>query len=59
MVELVRHSLVDSTVNLNVDIVADFIGPQVGGQIDSSLLPEPPLEQISRPRPQSVTGRHG
>ena len=47
MVELVRHTLVDSTIDLDVDVVADVIGPEVGGEGDGTLLPEWTRERVS------------
>jgi hypothetical protein len=29
MVELVRHTLVDRTIHLHIDVIADLEGPQV------------------------------
>lgn len=40
MVELVGHALVDGAVNLDVDIIADFEDPEVGGEVGGTLLPE-------------------
>lgn len=58
VVELVGHSLVDGAINLDVDVVADLIGSQVGRERDVPLLPEGPSEQISGPRTKTVTSRH-
>jgi len=40
MVKLVRHTLVDGTVNLNVDIIADVVSSKISSERDGSLLPE-------------------
>lgn len=40
MVELVRHSLVNSTIHLDINIISDFENPQVGRKCDGTLLPE-------------------
>nr|GMD39720.1 Conjugal transfer ATP-binding protein, putative [Ipomoea batatas] len=58
VVELVRHALVHGAVDLDVDIVSDVEDPEVGGQRDSSALPESTGEEIPRPRSYTVTGRH-
>ena len=58
MVELVRHSLVNSTVDLNVDIVADLVDLQVSGESDVTLLPERPREEVPSPRAETMSGRH-
>ena len=58
MVKLVRHTLVDRSVNLDVDIIADFEDPKVGGEMGRTFLPEGAGEGISGARPQSVTRRH-
>lgn len=58
MVELVGHTFVDAPVNLDVDIVADFEEPKVGGEMGGTLLSEGAGEGISRARPQTVTCRH-
>lgn len=58
MVELVRHTLVDSPVNPNIDIVTDVVGSEVSGEGNGTLLPEWAREWISRARSQTMTGRH-
>lgn len=58
MVELVGHTLVDGAVHFDVDIVADLIGPKVGGEGDVTLLPEGPSKEIPGPRTKTVTSRH-
>ena len=58
MVELVRHSLVDGAVNLDVDIIADVVGSEVCGEGDGTLLPEGTREGISSAGSQTVTSRH-
>lgn len=58
MVELVGHTLMDGAVNPDVDIIADVVGPQVGREMDSTLLSEGPREGIPRSRPQTMSGRH-
>ena len=58
VVELVGHTLVDSAVNPDVDVVADVVSSQVCREMDCSLLAEGSREQIPRPRPQTVTRRH-
>jgi hypothetical protein len=58
VVELVRHSLVDGAVDLDVDVFTDLEGSQVGRERYVPLLPEGPSEQISGPRTKTVTSRH-
>ena len=58
VVELVRHALVHRAVHLDVDVLADLVGAQVGGEIDVPLLAEAPREQVARPRPQPMPRRH-
>ena len=58
MVELVRHALVDGAVHLDVDVLADLEGPEVGGERDVTLLPEGTGEQVASSRSETVTGRH-
>lgn len=58
MVELVGHSLVNGTVNLDVNIIADVVGSQVCGEGDGSLLPERTREGISGAGSQTMTSRH-
>lgn len=47
MVELVGHALVNGAVNLDVDVLADLVGPQVSSERDVTLLPEWPREEIA------------
>ena len=47
MVELVRHALVDGAIDLDVDVVADVVGPEVGREGDGTLLPEGTRERVS------------
>ncbi|KAM1132806.1 hypothetical protein ACFX19_047863 [Malus domestica] len=42
VVELVGRTLVDGAVNLDVDMVADLVGLEVGRERDVPLLPEGP-----------------
>lgn len=58
MVKLVGHTLVDRSVYLDVDIIADFEDPEVGGEMGRTFLPEGAGEGISGARPQTVTRRH-
>lgn len=58
MVELVGHTLVDGAVNLDIDMVADPVGLEVGGERDVPLLPEGPREQITSPGTETVSSRH-
>ena len=51
VVELVGHTLVDSAVNPDVDVVADVVSSQVCREMDRPLLAEGSREQIPRPRP--------
>ena len=58
VVELVRHALVHGAVHLDVDVVADLEGAEVGGERDVPLLAEGTREEVARPRAQPVAGRH-
>lgn len=58
VIELVGHPLVDRTVHLYIDVVADPVGAEVRSQGHVPLFPERPGEEIPRPRPKSVTCRH-
>jgi hypothetical protein len=58
VVELVRHALVDGAVHLDVDVVADLVGAQVGGERDVTLLAEGAREGVARARAHPVAGRH-
>ena len=58
MVELVRHTLVDSAVNLDVNIVSNLVGSEVGCQWNVTLLSEGTSKEISCARPETVTSRH-
>lgn len=58
MVELMRHTLLDCAINLDVDVVSDFVGAEVGGDGNGTLLPEWPRERVSSSRSQTMTGRH-
>jgi hypothetical protein len=40
VVELVGHALVDGAVHLDVDVLADLVGAEVGGERDVPLLVE-------------------
>lgn len=51
VVEFVRHTLVDGTIHLYVDIVADVVDTQVGSEGNGAALPEAAREEISGPRP--------
>jgi hypothetical protein len=58
VVELVRHALVDGAIHLDVDVVADLVGAQVGGERDVTLLAEGAREGVARARADPVAGRH-
>lgn len=58
MVELMRHTLVDGAINLDVDVVSDFVGAKVSGEGYGTLLPEWPRKRVSSTRSQTMTGRH-
>lgn len=58
MVELMWHTLVNSAVNLDIDIVTDLEGPEIGGEGYVTLLPEGPSKEISGPRTNTMTSRH-
>lgn len=49
MVELVGHALVNGAVHLDVDIVSDLVGAEVGSEGDVPFLPEAPSEEIPSP----------
>ena len=40
VVELVGHALVDGAVHLDVDVVADLVGAEVGGKAGKTVLAE-------------------
>ena len=46
LVELVRHTLLDGTVGLDVDNVTNFVDLQIGRQGDSAMLSEVTLEHV-------------
>lgn len=50
LVPLVWHTLLDSTVTLDIDNVADLIGLHVGGQWNDTILSEVPLEHVTSTR---------
>jgi hypothetical protein len=58
VVELVRHALVDGAIHLDVDVVADLVGAQVGGERDVTLLAEGAREGVARARADPVAGWH-
>ncbi|PON76180.1 hypothetical protein PanWU01x14_035980 [Parasponia andersonii] len=58
MVELVRHTLVDGAVHLDIDVVSNLVGLEVGGERDVTLLPEGPREEIAGSGPETVSSRH-
>jgi hypothetical protein len=47
MVELMRNTLVNSSINLDIDVIADLEGYEVSGEWNITLLPEWSREQIS------------
>lgn len=47
MVELVGHALLDGTVGLDVDQVADLVGLHVGAQLDQAMLTEVTGEEMA------------
>ena len=59
MVELVRHTLVDSTVGLDVNDVTDLVGLQVGGKLDGhTMLPEVTGEHVAGASADTIGVRH-
>ena len=59
MVELVGHTLVDSTVGLDVNNVANLVGLQVGGQLDrQTMLPEVTGEHVAGASADTIGVRH-
>ncbi|PON74469.1 hypothetical protein TorRG33x02_247410 [Trema orientale] len=58
MVELVRHTLVDGAVHLDIDVVSNLVGLEVGGERDVTLLPKGPREEIASSGPETVSSRH-
>lgn len=58
MIELVRHTFMDGAINLDVDIVANLVGPQVCSEGNVTLLPEGPGEEVSGTRAKSMASRH-
>jgi hypothetical protein len=59
VVELVGHTLVDSTVSLDVDDIADLVGLQVGGKLDGhTMLPEVTGEHVAGASADTIRVRH-
>ena len=58
LVELVGHTLVDSTVNLDVNNIADLVGLHVGGEVDGPLGAEPLGEEVASARAVSLSVTH-
>lgn len=58
MVELVWHALVHSSINLDVDVIADPIRAKVGRESDVALLPEGASEEVPRSRSKTMTCWH-
>ena len=59
MVELVGHTLVDSTVGLDVNDVTDLVGLQVGGKLDGhTMLPEVTGEHVAGASTDTIGVRH-
>jgi len=59
VVRLVRHSLLNSTIRLDVDNISNFVLTQVGRQLDHTLLLEIPAEGIAGTRTQTRWVTHG
>lgn len=49
----------NSAVHLDVHILTDLVVPKIGGDGDVTFFPEGPREEVTRPRPDSVSRRHG
>jgi hypothetical protein len=47
MVELVRHTLLDSTITDDIDNVTDLVDLKVGGERDGTLLSKVSGEEVS------------
>lgn len=47
MVELVRHTFVNGAINLDVNVIADVVGSEIGGKGNGTLLPEGTRERVS------------
>lgn len=58
VVVLVGHTLLDSTIDLDVDNVADLVGLQVRGQTDLTMLSVSTLEKVARTSSDTVGVRH-
>ena len=59
VVELVGHTLVDSTVSLDVDDIANLVGLQVGGKLDGhTMLPEVTGEHVAGASADTIRVRH-
>jgi len=58
LVELVGHTLVDSTVDLDVNNIADLVGLHVGGEVDGPLGAEPLGEEVASARAVSLSVTH-
>ena len=52
------HTLVNSSVHLDVHIIADLEGAQVSGQGNVPFVPEGPGEQVPGAGSQTMAGRH-
>ena len=47
MVELVRHTLLDGSVGLNVNNVTNLVGLQVGGKRNGTMFSEVTREHVT------------
>ena len=55
MVQLEGHTLLNGSINLDVNLIPEAVGSQVSGERNVTLLPEGTREEISRPGAKTVT----
>mmetsp|Transcript_2985 Transcript_2985/g.4827 ORF Transcript_2985/g.4827 Transcript_2985/m.4827 type:complete len:109 (+) Transcript_2985:593-919(+) len=58
LVPFVGHTLVDGTIDLNINIVTEFVGAEVGGEGNKTVVAETPGEGVPRLGAETVSARH-
>ncbi|GIL77657.1 hypothetical protein Vretimale_6781, partial [Volvox reticuliferus] len=58
LIPLVWHTLMDSTIDLDVDIIPKLVGPQVSGQRNVALLAEATGKHMPRAGTKTLAARH-